>query len=380
MRLLHKVMLLLLTPILVFGSTNGSKSLWHTQMGRTLSPGRLELRTDMNFYTKVGDYLGQDKPEDFVTVNYWDVQGNALLTYGVMEHLDASLLVRTYQDVHHGEDEANIPGDIFLDIKTGGWELRSPKFNFATLLSLRFPTGNVHNYPFEPYASPAITTGFNMVFSYYNDPYLADRDISAHVNVGYELYNEAGKVIYETSSTKFYADGNSAALTYAAGLVFPTTLFDLTLEMHGLAFTSQPDSMVYSRENFVYLTPGIKVKPFAWMAFKMGFDFRLSSDTEESADILPAPNQNLDLPNYTKWKFRMGVDFTIMPVVSFTKSRTEIEREDLGRKVEFFEEIIQERQKAEKVEDELKRLRSQREEAEKELEELRQLLEETGGE
>ncbi|MCK5077980.1 MAG: transporter, partial [Calditrichia bacterium] len=278
MRLMRVVIVLILFPLFVMGATNGSKSLWHTQMAKTLNPGRLELRTDMNFYTKIGDFLGEDKPEDFKTVNYWDVQGNVLLTYGIMKHLDGTLMIRSYQDVHRSGTEANIPGDIFLDIKTGGWELQSPKFNFATILSIRFPSGSVHNYPFEPYAPPTLTTGIGVAFSYYNDPYLSDRDISAHFNAGFQLYNDTGKNIYETKenalgeTTKYFADGNASAVTYATGIVFPTNLFDLTLEMHGLAFTSQPDSMVYSRENYMFITPGIKVKPFAWMAFKMGLD------------------------------------------------------------------------------------------------------------
>ena len=48
------------------------------------------------------------------------------------------------------------------------------------------------------------------------------------------------------------------------------------------------------------------------------------------------------------------------------------------RRTDFFENLLKEKEKSRKIEDELRRLRKKREQAEKELEELRQLLEEQG--
>ena len=45
-------------------------------------------------------------------------------------------------------------------------------------------------------------------------------------------------------------------------------------------------------------------------------------------------------------------------------------------KVDFYESLLKDSQKSEKIEEELRRLRKEREQAEKELEELRQMLEE----
>jgi len=47
-------------------------------------------------------------------------------------------------------------------------------------------------------------------------------------------------------------------------------------------------------------------------------------------------------------------------------------------KVDFYERLLQEREKTRSIEEELRRLKREREQAEKELEELRQLLEEEG--
>lgn len=378
---LYLFILMLCLPVLLLGATNGSKSLWHVQMAKTLNPGRLELRTDMNFYSKVGDLLNQSSPGK--AVNWWDVQGNALLTYGIISKLDATLLLRTYQDLNVYE-EYNAPDDLILDIKTAGYTIINPNFNFGALLSLRFPTGKVRNYAFEEYASPSISPEFSIIFSYFKDPYLPERDLSLHLNLAYKNYFDSGKNIIEQGNTVYVSGdhdedgGNSSSFKYGMGLVYPTDLFDLSLELSGLMFINKPDSAVFSRENFLYITPGVRIKPFAWLNFKLGFDFRLSSDEDNSIVGAGAANPGVDLPNYVKWKAYMGMDVTLMPLVTYTKSKVEVEREELGRRVEFFEEIIKERQKAEKIEEELQRLRQQREAAEQELEELRQLLEETG--
>lgn len=377
------VLLFLVFPVMLFASTYGSKSLWHVQMARTLNPGRLELRTDMNFYTKVGDYLGENKPANFSAVNWWDVQGNVLLTYGVVQKFDMSVLLRTYQDLNIWE-EYNTPDDVILDVKTAGYQIINQNFNFGALLSVRFPVGKIRNYAFEEYASPGVTPELRFLFSYYKDPYLPDRDISWHLNLGYKNYFDSGKEIIDRENFVVKAGtydedgGNSSAFVYGTGLVFPTDLFDLNLELSGLYYLNKPDSAVFSRENFLYLTPGIRVKPYAWLSLNFGLDVRLSKDEDNSKFLTGVASRNLDLPNYPAWKFRMGMDVTLMPLVTYTKSKVEVEKQELGRRVEFFEEIIRERKKAEKIEEELQRLRRQREEAEKELEELRQLLEETG--
>ena len=56
----------------------------------------------------------------------------------------------------------------------------------------------------------------------------------------------------------------------------------------------------------------------------------------------------------------------------------EIERDRFNKRVDFFQSIIEDRDRAERVQEELDRLKREREEAEKELEELKQILEEEG--
>ena len=376
------LVVLLLIPSFVLGAVFGSKSLLHVQKASTLKPGRLELRSDMRFFSKVGDYLGQNKPADFTAVNYWLVQGNALLSFGVMNNFDITLMTRVYQDTHK-KNEYNSPDDIFLDIKGGSFGFMNDRIQVGGILSFRFPTGEVHNYPFEPYTAGALEFGLTGLFSYYKDPFLPDRDISIHANLGWYNHNDAGKILYQQTNPQgevireFRAGNNATALRFGLGFSYPTEMFDINLELWGNNFISKPDSMAYSRENYVYVTPSVRFKPRWWLNFDLALDVRVSPDKDESSFALPGPVRNLTLPNYPSWRMTLGMGFVL-------NQGAERARRAVGggatirEKVDFFEKLLKEKEKARSIEEELKRLRREREQAEKELEELRQLLEEQG--
>ena len=366
---------LLLIPVIAFPGTFGSRSLLHVQTASTLDKGTLDFRSNLRFYTKVGDYLGQDKPADFSTVNYWDVQSNALLTYGLMNHFDVTLMNRVYQDTHK-EGEYNSPEDLFLDFKAGSFGLSNNRLHCGIMTSIRIPTGKKYNYPFEEYTAGAVEYGAKGLFSFYNDPYLHDRSFSFHANLGWYTHNDAGKELFTDRKDSIYTAGNNGTeLQYGLGFSYPTELFDLNLELWGTGFIQNPDTMSYSRENYMYLTPSVRFKPKSWFSFDLGIDLRLSNDENTTSSLLPDPTQRLDLPNYPSWKIYMGFNFRLMPI---TKSKRPGSKSDIRTKVDFFENLLQEREKSRNVEDELRNLRKEREQAEKELEELRQMLEEQG--
>ena len=71
----------------------------------------------------------------------------------------------------------------------------------------------------------------------------------------------------------------------------------------------------------------------------------------------------------------MGLNFRLMPI---TKSNRPGQNSTVRTKVDYFENLLRERERTRSIEDELRRLKREREQAEKELEELRQMLEEQG--
>jgi len=150
----------------------------------------------------------------------------------------------------------------------------------------------------------------------------------------------------------------------------PTELFNLNLELWGISFLSEPDTMAYSRENFMYITPSVRFKPNRWFSFDLGLDIRLTGADDTSSRLLPAPSKNLNLPNYPGWKLYMQANFQILPTGAVSS------RGDVRSRTDFYERLLRDRDKSQNIEDELRRLRREREQAEKELEELRRMLEE----
>ena len=380
---MHKIysvlLVLLLLPCLLFGQGFGSYSLTQVQTARTFKPKRLDFRTNMKFFTKLGDFIGASKPDNFQAVNFWSVNSNALLTYGIAEHFDATFAVKAYQDVHKPNNEANAPGDLFLFLKTGDFGLSNNKFMLGGQFTTRFPTGESHNYPFEPYASSSVQFGIMALASYYNDPFLPHRDYSFHFNAEWYYWNDAGKTVVEAAETGGQSDilagNNASAFRYGVGFTYPTELFDLNLEFYGNTFISQPDSLVFSRDDYAYLTPSIRFKPTRRLNFDLGIDIRVSSDNSTSKRSFS--QSNITLPQYSSWKVILGTGIVMSPGADRFKGGIG-DKADIKEKVDFYERLLKEREKTRSIEEELRRLKREREQAEKELEELRQLLEEEG--
>ncbi len=295
-------------------------------------------------------------------------------------------MIQIYQDVHKRDNEANTPGDLFVDLKTGSFGLANNKFNIGGQVSFRIPTGESHNYPFEAYTAGSTEFGAFLLFSYFNDPFLHYRDFSFHGNLGWYWHNDAGETLFaqktrsgDSTIFELRAGNNASALRFGFGFTYPTELFDLNLELWGNVFTNQPDTAAFSREDYTYFTPSIRFKPQRWISFDLGVDLRLSSDLEETSDRVSFQARNLDLPNYPSWRMTLGTNIVLNGGSKRISSGLG-QQEDIRDKVDFYDRLLREREKVRSIEEELRRLRREREQAEKELEELRQLLEEEGNE
>ena len=372
MKKISLLLLILLVGVAFSQPPNGSRSLIHTQSARTFDSGQLEVHSNMNFFTRATDFIGsQNPPQNFHAVNYWLVSGNIAITYGILDNLDLTIAPRIYQDTHYA-NEYNLPGDLFFTLKGGSFDFANRHMYGALMTTVRLATGEQHNYPFTEYASGATEYAFTTAFSYFVDPYLPDRSFNAHVNLGWWNHNEAGTEVYPGKT----ATKNSSEFQYALGLVYPTALFDYRLEMNGTSFLTQPDEFVYSRENYMYVTPSIRYKAMSWVSMDLGVDIRVSSDLDETSGVPDITNPDLNLPNYSSWRVFMGLNLKILPFTTGSKSENEVQRDEFNKRVEFFQKIVEERQKSQDVQEELDQLKEERKDAEKELEELKQIMEE----
>ena len=355
---------------------NAYKTLIHTQTGRGTQEGRLVLNADMNFYTKAGKFIGSVQPINFQEVSYWLVAGNIVAAYGISEHFDASLGLRLYQDTHR-EDVYNLPDDIFLTLRAGSFYTSRNHLVHSFLISSRFPTAKQHNYHFTEFASGAVEYGAMYAVSLFSDAYLPDRSFQAHFNIGYWNHNESGTTYKFENGKEFTAQKSSSELRLALAGVFPTSMFDYRLELTGMLYLNRPEDFIYSAEEWVYFTPSIRYKIMRGFAFDLGVDIRLSpGDREWTRPDIPKPSASVDLPtSYPEWRVQMGAVFAFDIKQTAINSTESYEKAQAKEKIDEFEMILEEREKAKEIQKEIENLKKLRKEAEEEIKELKKILE-----
>ncbi len=391
-KFLSPILLLLLGFQIAFSQLpNADRTLMHTQTGKTIEAGRLFFYNEMNFFTKVADFVGNLKPQNFQTANYWLVAGNTVVTYGIADHFDASLGIRVYQDTHYS-NEFNLPDDLFLTLRAGSFEFGYGHFKNAFLTSFRIPLGEKHNYPFAEYASGAFEYSFMYALSFYLDPYFPDRSLNFHYNIGIWNHNEKGHTLYEyerdytdpfgikhLKGEKLNGTVNSVDLRMALAAVMPTEMFDFRLELSGILYLQKPDAFVYSAEEWAFLSPSIRYKPASWASIDLGADFRLSPTERQWTDpIIPDVSNNLDLPkNFPAWRIHLGANLNLQLLKSGVQKAEDLyEQEQIQQNRQFFDAVLKEKDKAKNIEREIDSLRKLRKETEQEIKELKKLLEE----
>jgi len=164
-------------------------------------------------------------------------------------------------------------------------------------------------------------------------------------------------------------------LLYGFGIKIPTPGFDFSVEMYGNSFIQKaPKETAYSVENYLYLTPGINYKAFRWLTLKVGADFRLSSNTDETTYEY-IRRYSIDLPNYPSWRINFGLNILLLPTTVYNVSDKDVLIRKAESRRELFEQIINEQRETESAEEELDKIKTERRKAERELERLRRILE-----
>lgn len=358
--------------------TDGPKALFHTLTGNSLEQGKLDLNASTNFFTKAADYIGANEPLDFTVTEYWLVAGDIVMTYGILDRFDATVGFRLYQDTHQ-KNEYNLPDDLFLTLRAGSLPFGQNHFQNAFLASMRFPTGEAHNYPFAEYASGSFEYGLMYALSFYSDAYLPERSVGVHFNLGWWNHNESGRVFKFSNGVEHTADRNSNNINLALAITVPSTMFDFRIETSGILYLKKPDNFIYSSEEWAFLTPSIRYKPLRGLNFDLGMDIRLSPGDRQWTTATDIPNYSRDLdltPNFPAWKVYLAADIELnfaSKNLAIT-SEKDYQRQEAREKIELFEKIIEERKKAKNVQKELQNLRDVRRETEEEIEEIKKLL------
>ena len=354
----------ILTPGVYGNGLNGGRGLTYVKSAWNLKPGYLTFYGRSQVFGKVAK--NQER-----SIAVWDIQGAVSLNYGINDHIELAVSPIMYQDTQKGDKKYMMPGDLFLGLKFGSYNINRSSLTWGVSLDTRFPTGEDYNIAFEPYSAGTVSWGFTGMLSYSKDPLYPDENLNIDFNLGYMNHNDVGEKLSGNPNDSYSVTSMTQELRYGLGIKIPTPSFDFSIEMYGNSFIQKPPKeTAFSVENYLYMTPGINYRAFRWLTLKVGADLRLSSNTEKFIG-----DYSKQLPNYPSWRVNFGFNVLLLPTSVYKVNDKDILIRKAENRRELFEQIINEQRETESAEEELDRIKAERRKAERELERLRRILE-----
>lgn len=352
---------------------SGGSGMPNVQSAWSLDQGYLLMDTNTRVYGTTS------KPANRAAYTVWDVSGRVNFSYGLGNHVEVSASPVIYQDVNQAGNKISAPHDLFMSVKVGSFSSPSRSVAYGISGAVRIPTGDADNVAFERYSPNRVGWGLTGLLSYSGDPLYPELATNIHVNLGYWNHNDVGADLTGANEESTIPDAMSQELLYGFGLQVPKDKVSFTAEVHGNFFVQRPPRVAYSRENYMYITPGISVQPLKWVSVNLGIDLRLLESKDETSYSQDNFGIDRTLPNhqanYPGWRVNFGTTFNILPTSSYRMSEREILMQKADSRRELFEQIVREQRETESAEVELERIRGERVRAEKELERLRKILE-----
>lgn len=323
-------------------------------------------------------------------VNLYHASNNFTAAYGFMDNFDALVSIITYQDINIRTvrgSQSLVPGDLYLSIRTGSYQIGEGSLEYGGSVTGRFPTGGQHNIPFEVYRSKNIEFGVMGLLSYYSNPYYKDQSYSLNLNLGFWSHNDNGTVVTPSDDpnySKAESDVNALALQYGLGLQIPVSKVHFMLDLYGLNYLTAPTKYVFSRESFAYSSFGLRYNLRSWLNVGTFFDLQLAGKSDKTSydgvgklygvtkPGQPANSSSKGAPNYNTWRFGFGLGFNILPA-TFGNSGGAVGGEQ--RRKKLLDRLMEEEKGAQRASNQLDKLKNIRVNAEKELEQIRLELE-----
>jgi hypothetical protein len=355
---------------------NHGKGLFH--INSALSQNKSTLRLSSHSCSFFKDEVNTRPDGTASGVTYWDVQGGLGFRYGLSNRFELGLTQIVYQDNHKVEPGWNIPDDLFLTAKLGSLGAPNSNYRLGLQLNSRIPLAEYHNVPFEAYSAGRIELGVMGLITFVSDPLFPNYGVNVHLNTGFLTHNDFGTRLTDSELDTITTGKSSQEFLYGVGISKRGREFGFFMEVYGRNFIQQPPVTAYTRENCIYIMPGLTYDPNSWLSVLVGLDIRLSGDKDET-DYNSVRKIGNHLPNLPSWRIHFGASITLIPKKlqqttqyrPLEASATSVSTDD----TQLYKALADERRKTEDAEQELERIRTERKRMEQMLERLRRILE-----
>jgi len=347
-----------------------------------ISRGHLYAQIPMRFFFQ--DQILELAPDLLTGETYWDIQGGLALFYGLNDHVDFALHQIIYQDNHKPGTGYNLPDDLFLRARVANFGSADSPLRYGGMIEVRLPIAEYHNLPLEPFSAGRVGWGFSLLGSRLGDPDDPGAGLNLNANLGLFFHNDHDLVLTTAPDDTLSSAHNSSEFTFGLSATKNLGALGLQAELYGRAFMRKPAGTAYTRENFVYFSPGISYSLPSTIQFHLTSDLRLSGDDDQTrywhaqAGDLPWKS----LPNLPGWRINLGLTVPLIPFPRLGRADRPAAAEEYSRQEleeQLYRQLAGERKKAEEAEESLARIRAERERINAILERLRTTLERSGG-
>lgn len=364
------------------GLATGKYGTFNTYSAYAMEPGFLSMYNQGRFYGiagKTGYFISSTRG-----VNLWHASNRLTFNFGYLNHFDAFVSLITYQDlnIRTVRDTRNrIFGDIYTTLRAASFDFANGKVGTGASVTFKIPTGKYFNIPWEVYKSESFEFGLMTMASLYGNPYYKEQSYILNVNLGFWNHNDNGRWVIPTkvgADSVAKSQANAMHVQYGLGFIYPISQVSLMLDVYGIGFIKAPAKTVYSRESFIYVTPGLKYYLRPWINIGTYVDILVSGTKDKTKYIDGAlqppgvPNNSKTLANYSTWRFGLNLGINILPI-NFASGPTESKRRKL------LQQLLEEDKGAQKASQQLEKLKDVRMKAEKELEKIKKELESDEG-
>lgn len=345
----------------------------------TIPRGHLYATSLSRFFFQ--DQIYELAPNLLTGETYWDIQTSLGALFGITDHWEVALQQILYQDNHSEGRGYNLPDDLFLRLTSAGWGRPEGHLRFGTTLELRFPLGEHHNLPLEPYAADRSSVSLQLLTSRISEPERPGVGTTLSANLGFTFHRDHHLRLTRSPADTFSSRRNSSEVSYGLAAARTFGRFSLQADLYGRAFLRQPAVTAFTRENSLYLAPAIGYTLPSAIRLQLTADLRLSGDADETRYPGGGGSWQL-LPTMPQWRLNIGLSLPLVPFTLRSSRQNQpvgpdgLTREELERELQ--NKLAAERQKTEQREEELARIRAERERIEQRLQLLLDKIENRG--
>ncbi|MBN1481335.1 hypothetical protein EH223_03080 [candidate division KSB1 bacterium] len=285
----------------------------HVGSAWNIYKGGLYVLGQGRFYSAT-DKVSKNRQESEVIV--WDSQLSATLYWGMTHHWQLGFTPILSQK-HHLEDppqDSDSPGDMLLHVKFGSVGPRKAPFRLAVQFDVRLPVAEHHNIPLHPYSADALGYGAMGLLSLAR-PSQPDYGFAWHLNAGWFTHNDKGLTISNKENDPVTVQSPTQEMLFGSQARLKGKKLGLFAEVYGCYFLQEPPETAYTRENYVYFTPGIiyqfnpYIQVFASADLMLqGWQDKTAYESENGASV---EKQWDNLPNMPNWRFNFGLSFRL---------------------------------------------------------------------